>query len=70
MCCISFLRPLNFDRFCLFSSGRYLISGDHYGDVIVWDTNAQCKIESNAVDAKMKHIHRFKAHHDTVNGAR
>lgn len=48
--------------------GRYLISGSHDGDVLVWDTLAPPAMLYPESDPVLKPVSVFPAHNDTVNG--
>ena len=54
----------------IFRDGRYLISGSHDGDVLVWDTLAPPAMLYPESDPVLKPVTVFPAHNDTVNGVR
>lgn len=54
---------------CL-SSGRYLVSGNHDGTVSVWDTTQAPTTVPDSQDPVLEPVLNYKAHDDTVNGAR
>ena len=53
----------------VFSSGRYLVSGNQDGGVSVWDTSVAAE-EQGEGDPVLPPILQYRAHSDTVNGAR
>ena len=53
-----------------FSTGQYVMSGNHDGSVTVWDTLQPPVLQPNGIDPILPAVLSYQAHDDTANGIR